>query len=63
MSTVSAIALYAGVGARLANAAPGDIYNLGTFGGSESVGFAINPSGQVAGYGHTTGQGAFHAFR
>ena len=49
IATLCAIALYAGVGARLVNAAAGDIYNLGTFGGSSSAGYDINDAGQVAG--------------
>ena len=37
------------------------IYNLGTLGGSESSGSAINASGQVTGWSYTTG-GVKHAF-
>ena len=49
MSTVSAIAFFAGVGSRLAHA-PGDIYNRGTLTyGATSVGYGINDAGQVAG--------------
>jgi probable HAF family extracellular repeat protein len=48
-TALSAIALYAGVGVRTANAAAGDIYNLGTFGGTSSAGYDINDAGQVAG--------------
>ena len=49
ISTVFAIALSAVVGVRLANAAAGDIYNLGTLGGTTSVGIDINDAGQAVG--------------
>ena len=38
--------------------APGDIYNLGTLGGTYSSGYGINDAGQVAGYSSTTGDAA-----
>ena len=65
MSTVSAIALHAGIGVRLAHAAAGDIFNLGTLGGASSGGAAINDSGQVAGtfYQPEPDDIFFHAFR
>jgi probable HAF family extracellular repeat protein len=62
-AALSAIALYAGVGARRVNAAPGNIFNLGTLGGTQSVGNAINNTGQVAGFSLATGDPARHAFR
>lgn len=36
--------------------------NLGTFGGSQSVGYGINNSGQVVGYAYNSGNVAQHAF-
>jgi probable HAF family extracellular repeat protein len=54
-----------GVFGSSADAAPGDIYNLGTLGGRESHGYSINDTGQVAGYSHVTtddGQ-VIHSFR
>ena len=39
------------------------VYDLGTFGGSTSVGLAINDAGQVAGYSAITGNATSHAFR
>ena len=38
-----------------AQAAPGDIYNLGTLVGEFSSGYAINASGQVVGWSNATG--------
>jgi probable HAF family extracellular repeat protein len=61
-AALSAIALYAGVGARLANAAAGDIYNLGTLGGTRSEGWGINDAGQVAGAAYMIGD-TYRAFR
>ena len=54
----------AGVLASFANAAPGDIYNLGTLGSghTSSAGQAINASEQVAGY-STTASNVSRAFR
>jgi probable HAF family extracellular repeat protein len=37
--------------------------DLGTLGGSNSVGYGINASGQVAGYSQVAGDGAYHAVR
>ena len=61
-AALSAIALYAGVGARLASAAPGDIYNLGTLGGTYSEGWSVNDAGQVAGAAYIPGE-TYRAFR
>ena len=36
--------------------------DLGTLGGTNSVAYGINASGQVVGYAHTTGNAAAHAF-
>jgi probable HAF family extracellular repeat protein len=57
IATLGAIALFAGVGVRLAHAAAGDIYNLGTLGGSGSGGYDINDAGQVVGYADEAGTG------
>src|SRR3954465_8662480 len=56
------IATVAGLGAPSA-LATATIYSLGTLGGSNSYGFAINTSGEAAGYSGTTGNAASHAFR
>jgi len=61
--TLIAVALYVGVGVRVAHAAPGDIFNLGTLGGTHSNGHAINDAGQVAGASSKLGDAAGHAFR
>ncbi|MEX2306368.1 MAG: hypothetical protein WD738_02175 [Pirellulales bacterium] len=63
IATLCAIALYAGVGVNLTHAAAGDIYNLGTLGGSQSLGFDINNTGQVTGNSYTTAEAEKHAFR
>jgi probable HAF family extracellular repeat protein len=44
------------------NGASGTMYNLGSLGGRESNGSAINASGQVAGSSLTNGDAAYHAF-
>ena len=36
--------------------------DLGTLGGRESVGYAINGNGQVTGYAAVVGGGSFHVF-
>ncbi len=56
-----AIALYLSTGVGIAHAAPGDVYNLGTLGGTESAGLGINNSGQVVGYSLTLND--IYAFR
>jgi probable HAF family extracellular repeat protein len=38
------------------------VQNLGTLGGDDSFGYAINDSGEVTGASHTTGNGALDAF-
>src|SRR5688572_30460624 len=59
-----AFALFVGTGVSLAHAAAPTIYNLGSLGGeSTSQGYAINGSGQVAGYSYLTGDTFHHAFR
>ena len=40
-----------------ARGASGDVYNLGTFGGSESYGTAVNDAGQTAGWAYNDGAG------
>ncbi len=52
IATLCAIALSAVVGVRTAQAAAGDIYNLGTLGGTGSFSSGINDAGQVAGFSH-----------
>ena len=44
------------------NGTSGTMYNLGSLGGSESNGSAINASGQVSGSSLTTADAAYHAF-
>jgi probable HAF family extracellular repeat protein len=44
------------------NGTSGTMHNLGSLGGTESHGSAINASGQVAGSSLTTGDAAYHAF-
>src|SRR5262249_1206096 len=44
-----------------ARAASGDIYNLGTFGGTFSYGLGINNAGQVGGWTYTAGNIARNA--
>jgi len=38
------------------------VTDLGTLGGNQSIGQAINNSGQVSGFSYTTGDSTFHAF-
>ena len=44
------------------NGTSGTMHNLGSLGGTESNGSAINASGQVSGSSLTTGDAAYHAF-
>ncbi len=62
--TVSSVVASVGgfVNVPAARAAPGDIHNLGTLGGSSSYGLSINDAGQVAGDVRIAG-GAYRAFR
>ncbi len=46
----------------LPNGTSGTIHDLGSLGGTESNGSAINASGQVSGSSLTTGDAAYHAF-
>jgi probable HAF family extracellular repeat protein len=52
---VAAMAFYVAMGVMVAHAAPGDVLNLGDFGGVRSDGFGINNAGQVTGYYETDG--------
>jgi probable HAF family extracellular repeat protein len=59
---LAATALYVAAHMTLAHAAPGDVRNLGDFGGVRSDGFAINNAAQVTGY-YETDLPADGAFR
>ncbi len=62
VAALGAVALYAGAGVRLVHAAPGDIYSLGTLGGTYSEGWGINDAGQIAGASYISGE-TYRAFR
>ena len=61
---IGAIAALSGlVGAASAAAPPVySLTDLGTFGGTITVGRAMNERGQVTGYSYTAGNAAYHAF-
>jgi probable HAF family extracellular repeat protein len=59
---LAATGFFAAMCATVTRAAPGDILNLGDFGGVRSDGFGINNAGQVAGY-YETDLPADYAYR
>jgi probable HAF family extracellular repeat protein len=59
---VLAVAAVGSANVTVALAAPGDIYSLGTLGGTYSEGWGINDAGQIAGAAYITGD-TYRAFR
>ena len=62
-SLPAAAAALAGVLLATSSATATIIYNLGTLGGTDSYGGAVNDAGQIAGSSYTTDNAAYHAFR
>ena len=63
LSALLAVLLSLAAASAPAPAATPAIHDLGTLGGSNSHGVAVNDAGQVAGWSNVTGTTTIHAFR